>query len=126
MKKTILKSAPGAVAAAASCFGAWKAYDAYQYEDNAMLMENVEALGQDEMNPFRNKYLFYMNNYKEHVEVYFKGDNIEPLMFIGHTLHCWEESKHGTHECVDDTPNEHYDIVESNMNVKCLFKAYYN
>ena len=94
MKKAILKSAPGAVAAAASCFGAWKAYDAYQYEDNAMLMENVEALGQDEINPFRNKYLFYMNNYKEHVEVYFKGDNIEPLMFIGHTLHCWEESKH--------------------------------
>ena len=67
MKKTILKSAPGAVAAAASCFGAWKAYDAYQYEDNAMLLENVEALGQDEMNPFRNKYLFYMNNYKGHV-----------------------------------------------------------
>ena len=126
MKKTILKSACVAVAAAASCFGAWKAYDAYQYEDNAMLLENVEALGQDEINPFRNKYLFYMNNYKEHVEVYFKGDNIEPLMFIGHTLHCWEESKHGTHECVDDTPNEHYDIVESNKNVKCLFKTYYN
>ena len=44
MKKAILKSAPGAVAAAASCFGAWKAYDAYQYEDNAMLIENLEAL----------------------------------------------------------------------------------
>ena len=47
MKKTILKSACVAVAAAASCFGAWKAYDAYQYEDNAMLMENVEALTSD-------------------------------------------------------------------------------
>ena len=47
MKKTILKSAFVAVAAAASCFGAWKAYDAYQYEDNAMLMENVEALTSD-------------------------------------------------------------------------------
>ncbi len=48
MKKTILKSACVAVAAAASSFGAWKAYDAYQYEDNAMLMENVEALTQND------------------------------------------------------------------------------
>ncbi len=47
MKKTILKSACVAVAAAASSFGAWKAYDAYEYEDNSLLMQNIEALASD-------------------------------------------------------------------------------
>ena len=44
MKKTILKSALVAVAAAASCFGAWKAYASYGKNDYSILIENVEAL----------------------------------------------------------------------------------
>ena len=47
MKKTILKSAPGAVAVVAASLGAWKAQGAYGNEDNSMLMENVEALTSD-------------------------------------------------------------------------------
>ena len=47
MKKTILKSAPGAVAAAASSFDVWKAYDAYGNKDKAILLENIEALSED-------------------------------------------------------------------------------
>ena len=126
MKKVILKSTLAVVAVAASCFGTWKAYDAFNDEVNSLLMANVEVLGQDESNPYRNKYLFYTSDYSEHVTVYFEDSDIESLMFIGHTLHCWEESKNGTHECVDDAAYEHYDIVESNMDVKCLFKTYYN
>ena len=53
MKKVILKSTLAVVAVTASCLGAWKAYDAYEYEDNAMLMENVEALT-SENNPENN------------------------------------------------------------------------
>ena len=53
MKKTILKSAPGAVAVVAASLGAWKAQGAYGNEDNSMLMENVEALT-SENNPENN------------------------------------------------------------------------
>ncbi len=46
MKKMILKSTLAVVAVTASCLGAWKAYDAYDYNDNSLLAENVEALTQ--------------------------------------------------------------------------------
>lgn len=47
MKKTIIKSTLVVVAMAASCFGAWKTYDAYGCVDNSLLMQNIEALAQD-------------------------------------------------------------------------------
>ena len=47
MRMNILKSTLAVVAAAASCFCAWKAYDAYDYNDNSLLAENVEALSGD-------------------------------------------------------------------------------
>lgn len=48
MKKVIIKSTLAVVAVATSCLGAWRAYDAYGNVDNSMLMENLEALAQDE------------------------------------------------------------------------------
>ena len=60
MKKAIIKPTLAVVAVAASCFGTWKAYDAFNDEVNSLLMANVEVLGQDESNPYRNKYLFYI------------------------------------------------------------------
>ena len=47
MKKMILKSTLAVVAVTASCLGVWKAYGAYENVDNALLMENMEALSQD-------------------------------------------------------------------------------
>lgn len=47
MKKVILKSTLAVVAVAASCLGAWKAYGAYGSVDNSMLMENIEALSDE-------------------------------------------------------------------------------
>lgn len=47
MKKMILKFTFAVVVMAASCLGARKAYDAYGYEENSILMENVEALSDD-------------------------------------------------------------------------------
>ena len=42
--KNILKSTLAVVAVTASCFGAWKAYDAYGHEKNSLLIQNIEAL----------------------------------------------------------------------------------
>lgn len=47
MKKMILKSTFAVVAVVASIYGAWKAYDAYEYNDNSILAENIEALTQE-------------------------------------------------------------------------------
>lgn len=47
MRMNILKSTLAVVAVTASCLGAWKAYDAYDYNDNSLLAENVEALSGD-------------------------------------------------------------------------------
>lgn len=47
MKKTILKSTLAVVAVTASCLGAWKTYEAYGSVDNSMLMENIEALSDE-------------------------------------------------------------------------------
>lgn len=47
MKKVILKSTLAVVAVAASCLGAWKAYNAYERVDNSMVIENIEALCDD-------------------------------------------------------------------------------
>lgn len=44
MKKINLKSTLAMVAVAASCLGAWKAYDTYGSVDNSLMMENIEAL----------------------------------------------------------------------------------
>lgn len=44
MKKVILKSTLAVAAVAASCLGAWKAYNAYERVDNSMVIENIEAL----------------------------------------------------------------------------------
>ena len=48
--KNILKSTLAVVAVTASCLGAWKAYEAYRSVDNSLLMENLEALSQDDDN----------------------------------------------------------------------------
>ena len=47
MKKINLKSTLAMVAVAASCLGAWKAYDTYGSVDNSLMMENIEALSLD-------------------------------------------------------------------------------
>lgn len=47
MKKVILKSTLAVVAVAVSCLGAWKTYGAYGSVDNSMLMENIEALSDE-------------------------------------------------------------------------------
>ena len=47
MKKAIIKPTLAVVAVAASCFGAWKAYDAYGSVDNSLMMQNIEALTQN-------------------------------------------------------------------------------
>lgn len=48
MKKVIFKSTLAVVAVATSCLGAWRAYGSYENVDNSLLMENLEALAQDE------------------------------------------------------------------------------
>jgi hypothetical protein len=47
MKKINLKSTLAVVAVVASCFGAWKAYDTYGGVDNSLMMENIEALSDE-------------------------------------------------------------------------------
>ena len=47
MKKINLKSTLAMVAVAASCLGAWKAYDTYGSVDNSLMMENIEALSDE-------------------------------------------------------------------------------
>lgn len=44
MKKNFLKSTIVVVAVAASCLGAWRAYNAYEVASNKLLAENIEAL----------------------------------------------------------------------------------
>jgi hypothetical protein len=53
MKKVIIKSTVAVVAVVAASLGAWKAQDAYGNEDNSMLMENVEALSNDEFHELK-------------------------------------------------------------------------
>lgn len=47
MKKAIAKSTFAVVAVVVSSLGAWKAYEAYEYNDKSILTENIEALTQD-------------------------------------------------------------------------------
>ena len=58
MKKVILKSALAVAAVILSCLGAWKAYEAYEYNDNSLLAENVEALTQASETPDKSWYQY--------------------------------------------------------------------
>lgn len=61
MKKVILKSTLVVVAVLASCLGAWKAYDYYGVVDNSLLMENIEALSDED--PEGNNEEWYLHHY---------------------------------------------------------------
>lgn len=51
MKKVILKSSLAVVAVATSCLGAWKVYKVYGTMENSLMLENIEALTQNNETP---------------------------------------------------------------------------
>ena len=74
MKKINLKSTLAVVAVVASCFGAWKAYDTYGSVDNSLMMENIEALSDENPNGEGQGYVWVEERIPSNCTYQFKVD----------------------------------------------------